>query len=209
MAVTTHHDGREINMVLLSQIFQGASKMHLWLRLRIRSVATEEKKAATFHRRLLEDMRRKWPEATLNKIERLEMLQNERIMACEQHRDGVPAVGKATQGAPLWRGIRHHIEKALEHQPVGMARSLVILHRDQGTVILLVRTLEQGEGYTNEIARDDHPGGYRQTIASAAFVPVEENENRKLAVPSIIGGQCGRQAGGLPLTAGECFQRVR
>src|SRR5439155_21346289 len=126
---------------------------------------------------------------------RTDVLQNELVMSSEQHSNRVSAVGKATKGTPFRGSVRHDIEKPLEHHAVGAAQRLVVLHRDQSTVILLVRPLEKGQGYTNEIARHDLPGGYRQAITSATFVAVEENENRKLTVARIIGWQCSCQAG--------------
>src|SRR5439155_13980798 len=117
-------------------------------------------------------MCRKWSETTLNKLERSEVLQNKLVMSREHHLHGMSAVGKATQGAPFGGGVRHDVEKPLKHHAVGAAQRLVILHRDQSTVILLVSPLEQRQGYANEIARHDLPGGYRQAIASATFVSV-------------------------------------
>ena len=88
-------------MMLPRFTLQRTSKMGIVLTLRhaLRLVAAQKKKAAIFHRGLVQHIRGKRPEAAIHEAERPEVAQNELVLSSQQHGDSVRSVGEAAQGA--------------------------------------------------------------------------------------------------------------
>ena len=124
----------------------------------------EHEEAAPFHRGFLEHIRGQRPHAAIHEVEDAKAAQDEVILARQQDSRGVAAIGESAQRAPLRLEVGHRFEQPAQHDAVGPADHIEVIHRHHqppGGFLPVERAFEQGHAHTHKVPRPGDAPGFR------------------------------------------------